>query len=271
MVINRRALVVLTGALLAGVIAVVLAMQWANRKISEGLTQVAVAGRNIDAGERLSAENMRLASWPRASLVTGSAESTEALNGRVTAQAITAGEPIIEQRLAASGVRPGLSAIISPGRRAMTVKVNEVIGVAGFALPGSFVDILVTLNHNGDPPISRIVLERIPVLAVAQEHTVKDETKPKVVNAVTLEVTPEQAERLDLARSVGTLSMVLIRSLSHRAAHSLQTSFEPRSVKGASGLLRLGLTRAWGVLKLFGAFSALRLTRVRSGDGNANY
>ena len=209
MVINRRALVVLTGALLAGVIAVVLAMQWANRKISEGLTQVAVAGRNIDAGERLSAENMRLASWPRASLVTGSAESTEALNGRVTAQAITAGEPIIEQRLAASGVRPGLSAIISPGRRAMTVKVNEVIGVAGFALPGSFVDILATLNHNGDPPISRIVLERIPVLAVAQEHTVKDETKPKVVNAVTLEVTPEQAERLDLARSVGTLSMVL--------------------------------------------------------------
>jgi pilus assembly protein CpaB len=135
--------------------------------------------------------------------------SLETLDGRVTLQAITAGEPILEPRLAASGVRPGLSAIISPGRRAMTVKVNEVIGVAGFALPGSYVDILVTLNHNGEPPISRIVLERILVLAVAQEHTVKDERQPKVVSAVTLEVSPEQAERLDLARSVGALSMVL--------------------------------------------------------------
>jgi pilus assembly protein CpaB len=209
MVINRRALGVLAGALLAGLIAVGLAMQWANRKISEGLVQVAVAGRNIDAGERLGPDNIRLVSWPRSSRVAGSADSAEALNGRVTSQAITAGEPILEQRLTASGVRPGLSAIISPGRRAMTVKVNEVIGVAGFALPGSYVDILVTLNHNGEPPISRIVLERIPVLAVAQEHTVKDESKPKVVSAVTLEVTPEQAERLDLARSVGALSMVL--------------------------------------------------------------
>lgn len=209
MVINRRALGVLVGALLAGLIAVLLAMQWADRKISEGLIQVAVAGRNIDAGERLGPENMRLASWPRASLVTGSADSTDVLNGRVAVQAITAGEPILEQRLAANGVRPGLSAMIPIGRRAMTVKVNEVIGVAGFALPGSYVDILVTLNHNGDPPISRIVLERILVLAVAQEHTVKDESKPKVVSAVTLEVTPDQAERLDLARSVGALSMVL--------------------------------------------------------------
>lgn len=209
MVINRRALGVLAGALLAGLIAVVLAMQWANRKVSEGLVQLAVAGRNIEAGERLSPENMRLVSWPRASLISGATDSTEALNGRVASQSIAAGEPILEQRLAANGVRPGLSAMIPLGRRAMTVKVNEVIGVAGFALPGSYVDILVTLNHNGEPPISRIVLERIAVLAVAQEHTVKDESKPKVVSAVTLEVTPEQAERLDLARSVGALSMVL--------------------------------------------------------------
>ena len=206
---NRRALVVLAAALITGVIAVVLAIRWTNHKILESVSPVAVASRDIDAGERLSRDNLRIMPWPRASLVQGSAMSLEALDGRVTSQAITAGEPILEQRLAATGVRPGLSAIIAPGRRAMTVKVNEVIGVAGFALPGSYVDILVTLNHNGEPPISRIVLERIPVLAVAQEHTVKDESKPRVVSAVTLEVTPEQAERLDLARSVGALSMVL--------------------------------------------------------------
>jgi len=93
------------------------------------------------------------------------------------------------------------------------VRVNDVVGVAGFALPGNFVDILVNTQAEGDGQnkdgaISKIVLERILVLAVAQEVS-RDDTKPRVVNAVTLEVTPEQAERLDLARSVGTLSLVL--------------------------------------------------------------
>jgi len=87
--------------------------------------------------------------------------------------------------------------------------------VAGFALPGNYVDILVNTqdelakNASGrDPSISKIVLERILVLAIAQESS-RDDTKPKVVNAVTLELTPDQAEKLDLARSVGTLSLVL--------------------------------------------------------------
>lgn len=206
---DRRSMAVLAGAVLTGVVAVVLAMQWTNRKIAGSVTQVVVAAKDIEAGEKLSRDNMRVMDWPRASLVRGASAIVDPLDGRVAAQAVTAGEPILEQRLAASGARPGLSAIIAPGHRAMTVKVNEVVGVAGFALPGNYVDILVTFNHNSEPPISRIVLERILVLAVAQEHTVKDDTKPKVVSAVTLEVTPEQAERLDLARSVGALSMVL--------------------------------------------------------------
>jgi pilus assembly protein CpaB len=94
----------------------------------------------------------------------------------------------------------------------MTVRVNDVIGVAGFALPGNHVDIVVNTqldgDGRGDRQISKIVLEHILVLAVAQEAS-RDETKPRVVNAVTLELTPEQAEKLDLARSVGTLSLVL--------------------------------------------------------------
>ena len=99
----------------------------------------------------------------------------------------------------------------------MTVRVNDVVGVAGFALPGNYVDIMVNTQDeenrsetksNKDRSISKIVLERILVLAVAQESN-RDATKPKVVNAVTLEVAPQQAEKLDLARSVGTLSLVL--------------------------------------------------------------
>ena len=109
----------------------------------------------------------------------------------------------------------------------MTVRVNDVIGVAGFALPGNFVDILVSTqddagkaaNGNRDLNISKLVLERILVLAVAQESSQND-TKPKVVSAVTLEVTPQQAEKLDLARSVGQLSLVLRNQVDMKAAET---------------------------------------------------
>jgi pilus assembly protein CpaB len=121
----------------------------------------------------------------------------------------------MEGKLAPPGTQGGLSAVVAEGKRAMTVRVNDVVGVAGFALPGNFVDVLVNTQEDGvrnasarDASISKIVLERILVLAIAQEAG-RDETKPKVVNAVTLELTPQQAERLDLARSVGTLSLVL--------------------------------------------------------------
>jgi pilus assembly protein CpaB len=103
---------------------------------------------------------------------------------------------------------------VPEGKRAMTVRVNDVVGVAGFALPGTYVDVMVNTQDEGgqhgdrDHSISKIVLERILVLAVAQEAD-RDSTKPKVVNAVTLELTPKDAEFLDLARSVGTLSLVL--------------------------------------------------------------
>ncbi len=102
--------------------------------------------------------------------------------------------------------------MIGEGNRAITVRVNDVVGVAGFALPGNYVDVIVNTQEPGksdaQQSISKIVLEKILVLAVAQQVN-RDDTAPKVVNAVTLEVTPDQAEKLDLARSVGTLSLVL--------------------------------------------------------------
>ena len=117
-------------------------------------------------------------------------------------------------KLAPVGTQGGLSAVIAEGKRAMTVRVNDVVGVAGFALPGNYVDVMVNTQQdkegktNENIQISRTVLEHVLVLAVAQEAS-RDETKPKVVNAVTLELFPGDAEKLDLARSVGTLSLVL--------------------------------------------------------------
>jgi len=129
---------------------------------------------------------------------------------------------VIESKLAPQGTKGGLSAVIGEGRRAITVRVNDVVGVAGFALPGNYVDVIVNTQEpeakNSDPQqsISKIVLEKILVLAVAQQVS-RDDTQPKVVNAVTLEVTPDQAEKLDLARSVGSLSLVLRNQIDDRA------------------------------------------------------
>jgi pilus assembly protein CpaB len=118
------------------------------------------------------------------------------------------GEPLLQSKLAAVGEKGGLSSVLEPGQRAVTVKVNEIMGVAGFALPGNFVDVMVNTPDSQNQPVSKIVIERIRVLAVAQDVST-NENKPRVVNAVTLQVSPQQAEQIDLARSVGTLSLVL--------------------------------------------------------------
>jgi pilus assembly protein CpaB len=206
---NKKTLMALGISALGGVVAVVLVGRWASHNWSINVVPVVVAAQDVPAGVKLTDQYLRKVDWPKASLIKGAVSEPAVFHGRVAAHAINAGEPILESRLAGEGTRPGLTALIANGKRAMTVKVNEVIGVAGFALPGNYVDILVTATVNGSPPLSRIVLERVLVLAVAQDHHIKDESKPKVVGAVTLEVTPEQAERLDLARSVGSLSMIL--------------------------------------------------------------
>jgi pilus assembly protein CpaB len=118
-----------------------------------------------------------------------------------------------------------------------------VIGVAGFALPGNYVDILVNLQDQKGQSVSKIVLEKILVLAVAQDSAVADESKPRVANAVTLEVSPEQAEKLDLARSAGTLSLMLrnqtdIQTASTRGAKISDVLSGPVNTKATPGTVR---------------------------------
>lgn len=206
---GTRAVVMLLLSLVAGIAAVVLAARWLNER-SEAASgaQVVVASRDLELGQPLNASMLRLVPWPAGAVPAGSFDKAEALDGRVLRGQLLKDEPVLESKLAPIGTKGGLSAVIADGRRAITVKVNEVVGVAGFALPGNYVDVLVNTQDDAERPVSKIVLERILVLAVAQEAS-RDDTKPRVVNAVTLEVTPEQAERIDLARSVGNLSLVL--------------------------------------------------------------
>ena len=225
-------------ALIAGVAAVVLAARWMQHQNKTG-GQIAVAQLDIQLGDRIAPEMIKLVEWPSASIPDGAFSDPKLLDGRVAKTNLQRGEPLLESKLAPIGTKGGLSAVVGDGKRAMTVRVNDVIGVAGFALPGNYVDILVNTQEEGAKPsdkdraISKIVLERILVLAVAQEAN-RDDTKPKVVNAVTLELTPEQAEKLDLARSVGTLSLVLRN----------QVDPNPTGTAGATKDTLLGLERA---------------------------
>ena len=204
-------------AVLIGLVAVVLASQWITKQTASNSGTVVVARIDVDLGTKLTSEMMKTIPWPSGSTPSGALSDPQALEGRVLKVSVQRDEPLLESKLAPLGTKGGLSAVVAEGKRAITVRVNDVIGVAGFALPGNYVDILVntiddtranTSKSNKDLTISKTVLEHILVLAVAQEAT-RDDTKPKVVNAVTLEVTPEQAEKLDLARSVGSLSLVL--------------------------------------------------------------
>lgn len=210
---STRGLFMLLVALIAGGAAVMFATRWMQAQ-AQGGGQIVVAAVDVELGGRLTPEMLRMVQWPSGSVPAGSFDKMAALDGRVVKTTLVRGEPVLEGKLAPVGTKGGLSAVVQEGKRAMTVRVNDVVGVAGFALPGNYVDIMVNTQDEGasrnnkDKSISKIVLERILVLAVAQEAS-RDETKPRVVNAVTLEVTPEEAEKLDLARSVGTLSLVL--------------------------------------------------------------
>jgi pilus assembly protein CpaB len=172
-------------------------------------TSIVVALETVKAGSVISNKDLVIKKWPKSSIPPGASLKVSDILGRVPRQEIYKGEPILEYMLVSKGSRGGLASVIPVGKRAITVHVNEVVAVAGFALPGSYVDVLASVKDVHDKAFSKTVLSRVKVLAVAQE-TNGDPSKPKVVNAVTLELSPKEAERLDVARSAGALSLTLL-------------------------------------------------------------
>jgi pilus assembly protein CpaB len=130
---GTRGLLMLLVALLAGVAAVVMASRWMQAQ-AKGGGQIAVAAVDIEIGARLAPEMLKLVEWPTSSVPPGAFPELAALEGRVIKTSVTRGEPLIEGKLAPVGTKGGLSAVVAEGKRAMTVRVNDVVGVAGFAL-----------------------------------------------------------------------------------------------------------------------------------------
>lgn len=220
---NVKAFALLLLALATGLAAAIYGARWVAQRGTIPSTQVVVAAADIEMGSRLNPQMLTRVEWPTASVPAGAFADIKELQERVLKVAVLRGDPILDRKLAPAGMHGGLSALIAEGKRAMTVRVNDVIGVAGFALPGNYVDVMVNarIDRPGAPgnQVSMTVLEQVHVLAVAQEAS-RDDLKPKVVNAVTLEVTPAEAEKLDLARSVGSLSLVLRNQLDKKMAGS---------------------------------------------------
>jgi pilus assembly protein CpaB len=218
---NVKAMALLFLALVAGLAAAVYAASWVAQQASVASNKVVVAAVDIELGSKVNPQMVALVDWPSGSMPAGAFKDVKEVQDRVLKTSVQRGEAISERKLAPVGTQGGLSAVIAEGKRAMTVRVNDVVGVAGFALPGNYVDVMVSAQQERgqggqggqqNRQISITVLEHVLVLAVAQEAS-RDDTKPKVVSAVTLELTPSDAEKLDLARSVGSLSLVLRNQL----------------------------------------------------------
>lgn len=216
---NKRFFIVLAGALLFGVLAAFSVSRYLSsaQAYTKNLNKVVVAKVAIPVGTKIIAEQVMMAQFPKESTPDGAFDSADKLVGRVAVMNISAREAITEGRLAPEGTAAGLSAVIPEGYRAMTVKVDDVVGISGFIMPGTLVDVVVVINPEEGAgrkdPISKIVLQNIKVLANGQNiDQPQDQREANSVKAITLQVTPEQAEKLALAATEGKLQLVMRNS-----------------------------------------------------------
>jgi pilus assembly protein CpaB len=190
---------------------------WLSRRVAKGTRAVVpqrqlyvAAGKPLDAGEYLKPASLQLIEWPLSSPITGGFTRIEDVAGRIVLYPLPKGEPILERQLAVAGSDAGLTADIPPGMRAISVRSDEVMGVAGFLLPGAHVDVLMTSHSAIVPePQTLTVLQDVVVLAVGQQTHPQPDGKPISVNVVTLLLKPEDAERVVLATSLGVIYFVL--------------------------------------------------------------
>ena len=213
---NKRLLFVLGSAVVFGLLAAVSVSRYLSdaQANTRNMNNVVVAKVDIPIGTKVAAEQLSTVQFPSNAIPEGTFDNAEKLVGRVTVTNVAAREPVTDFKLAPEGSAGGLSAVIPAGYRAMTVKVDDVIGVAGFLQPGTMVDVLTVIEQPGQMvsgnPISKIVLQNVKVLASGQNlDKPKDEREADAVKAVTLQVTPDQAEKLALASTEGKLRLVL--------------------------------------------------------------
>lgn len=191
------------------------------------MTHIVLAAHDLPVGRVLKEEDIKVADWPGAG-PAGSVRRVEDAVGRGVVTAIYASEPLIESRLAAKGAGGGLAAMIPPGMRAVAVRVNDVVGVAGFVVPGMRVDVLISGNMPGGDgrlgTLTKTLLQNIEVLSAGQDFKKDAEGKPVLVQVVNLLATPAQAEQLSLAANQTTIQLVLRNPLDRQETKTSGTA-----------------------------------------------
>lgn len=193
-----------------------MAMGWLKRQVAvqtpkEKSTIVVVAKIAVPPTSLINAEQLKTEIWHQEKPPPGSFNTVEQVVGRVAATSMLTGDLITEGKLAPKGAVPGITALLSPNQRAMTVKVDEASGVAGFLTPGDRVDVVVVVDkgaYNKDP-IAKLLFQNLKVLGTGQKLENRPGDKPQIVPTVTLEVTPDQGESLALAAQEGRISLVV--------------------------------------------------------------
>ena len=170
-----------------------------------------VAAKNLPEGTAIDRTSLSVREWPVATVPAGAYASADSLIGRVTRVAVFEGEPLVPGRLAPSGTGPGIEVKITPGKRAMALRINDVAGVSGLIQPNSRVDVLVNIRNEaaGGRQVSKLFMENMRVLSVGT--TLERDAEGKAIEAASaaLEVTPEEAEKLAVAVNQGSIQLVL--------------------------------------------------------------
>ncbi len=228
---NKRLLSVFVFALVVSGVASLILYRFISRQIGSSAaptgTPIVVATRNLEVGAMLREDDLKVETWTGPA-PPGSIIKIDDAKNRGLVYPIFSGEPVLESHLAAPGAGAGLAAIIPKGLRAVAVRVNEVVGVSGFATPGAHVDVLVS----GTPPggaghtgtLSKTLLQDIEVLSAGQNIQKDAEGKPVSVPVVNLLVTPEQAEILSLANSDARIQLVLRNPIDRDVTHTKGTA-----------------------------------------------
>lgn len=206
-----------TGAgLLAGYVALVyVSEEPAPLQAAAPAQTVVVANRNLPAGSIVRREDVKTVGWPGSAVPGGFATQAGEVVGRGLIVEVRENEPLVEWKLAERDAGGGLSITIPEGMRAVSVKVDEVVGVAGFVLPGTRVDVLVTVMPGSDrsQTTTRIILQNIRAIASDQRYQQEVNGEPRYMTVVTLLVTPDQAEALTLAATEGRIQLALRNTL----------------------------------------------------------
>ncbi len=210
--------VMLIAALLFAIVTTFVVYKWQKRPrpmpemVAQELMQpVVVASEDLCLGTKLSPDLVKVVFLPKDVLPETIYGSIEQVQDRVLITSMVANEPVLKSKLALEGILAGLQGVIEVDKRAMSVKVDEVVGVAGFIYPGSRVDVMVTMKplRSEEGPVSKIILQNVPVLTAGKKMEVKEGGEAVPVSVVTLEVSPGDAEKLALAATKGKIRLAL--------------------------------------------------------------